>query len=111
MFNGLRYVVKTGAPWRWIPDDLPPWDAVYQRAQSWLAAGRFEQRADDLPQANRDFVLLPWRWVVERSFARATRVRRLVKYYERYPSTLADLHIVAFVCLILKLAAQRAASS
>ena len=33
VFNGRRYVVKTGAPWRWMPDDLPPWDAVYQQAQ------------------------------------------------------------------------------
>ena len=23
-FNGLRYILKTGAPWRWIPSDLPP---------------------------------------------------------------------------------------
>jgi len=47
-FNGLRYVVKTGAPWRWMPHDLPPWEAVYQQAQRWLAAGCFEQLADDL---------------------------------------------------------------
>jgi transposase len=26
--NGLRYGVKTGAPWRWLPNDLPPWEAV-----------------------------------------------------------------------------------
>jgi transposase len=25
VFNGLRYIVKTGAPWRWMPNDLPPW--------------------------------------------------------------------------------------
>jgi transposase len=229
VFNGLRYVVKTGAPWRWMPNDLPPWEAVYQQAQRWLAAGCFEQLADDLrallrlasgrspepsaaildsrtlrstpesgerggydgakrkkgskvhlavdtlghllalhvtpadaddraqvgrlaeavqaatgdsidlayvdqgytgekpaksarehgielevvrlPEAKRGFVLLPRRWVVERSFAWATRFRRLVKDYERYPSTLADLHIVAFVCLMLKQAAQLAASS
>lgn len=48
VFNGLRYVVKTGAPWRWMPNDLPPWEAVYQQAQRWLAAGCFEQLADDL---------------------------------------------------------------
>ena len=64
-----------------------------------------------LPEAKRGFVLLPRRWVVERSFAWATRFRRLVKDYERYPSTLADLHIVAFVCLMLKQAAQLAACS
>ena len=48
VFNGLRYVVKTGAPWRWMPNDLPPWAAVYQQAQRWLASGCFEQLADDL---------------------------------------------------------------
>ena len=48
VFNGLRYVVKTGAPWRWMPNDLPPWEAVYQQTQRWLAAGCFEQLADDL---------------------------------------------------------------
>jgi transposase len=64
-----------------------------------------------LPEAKRGFVLLPRRWVVERSFAWATRFRRLVKDYERYASTLADLHVVAFVCLMLRKAAQPAAGS
>jgi transposase len=54
-----------------------------------------------LPEAKRGFVLLPRRWVVERSFAWATRFRRLVKDYERLPETLAALHLVAFVCLML----------
>jgi len=31
-----------------MPNDLPPWEAVYQQAQRWLAAGCFEQLADDL---------------------------------------------------------------
>ncbi len=48
VFNGLRYIVKTGAPWRWMPNDLPPWAAVYQQAQRWLKAGCFEQLAHDL---------------------------------------------------------------
>jgi transposase len=62
-----------------------------------------------LPEAKRGFVLLPRRWVVERSFAWTTRFRRLVRDYERYASTLADLHVVAFVCLMLRKAAQLAA--
>ena len=53
------------------------------------------------PEAKRGFVLLPRRWVAERSFAWATRCRRLVKDYEGYASTLAGLHTVAFVCLML----------
>jgi transposase len=55
-----------------------------------------------LPEAKRGFVLLSRRWVVERSFAWATRCRRLVKGYERYPETLAGSHVVAFVGYMLK---------
>jgi len=229
VFNGLRYIVKTGAPWRWMPNDLPPWEIVYQQAQRWLRAGCFEALAEDLrvllrlsagheaqpraaiidsrtlrstpesgaragydgakrkkgpklhlavdtlghvlalhvtpasvgdrdavgqmardiqaatdesveiafvdqgytgeraaaaagvhgielsvvklPQAKRGFVLLPRRWVVERSFAWATRFRRLARDYERCASTLADIHIIAFVCIMLKNAAQLIAGS
>ena len=55
-----------------------------------------------LPEAKRGFVLLPRRWVVERSFAWATRCRRLVKDYERYATTLASFHVIAFVGYMLK---------
>jgi transposase len=58
-----------------------------------------------LAEAEKGFVLLPKRWVVERSFAWMTRCRRLVKDYERYASTLAGFHVVAFACLMLKQAA------
>jgi transposase len=53
------------------------------------------------PEAERGFVLLPRRWVVERDFAWAVRFRRLVKDYERLPATVAGLHFVAFACLFL----------
>ena len=53
-----------------------------------------------LPGARRGFVLLPRRWVVERSFAWLTRFRRLVRDYERLPQTLAGLHFVAFAMLL-----------
>src|SRR5215212_2691222 len=42
VFNGLRWVVRAGAPWRMLPNDLPPWPAVYQQTQRWIAAGVFE---------------------------------------------------------------------
>src|SRR3954470_17999096 len=48
VFDGLRYIVKTGAPWRWMPHDLPPWPAVHQQAQRWLRAGCFEALVHDL---------------------------------------------------------------
>ena len=223
LFNGLRYVIRYGIAWRAMPNDLPPWSAVYQQSQRWLAAGCFESLAQDLravlrmaagrdadpttaiidsrtlrstpesgpragydgakrkrgsklhlavdtlghllalhvtpasvddraavarlaeavqeatddsvtlvyadqgytgekassaardqgihlqvvklPEAKRGFVLLPKRWVVERSFAWSTRCRRLVKDYERYAETLAGLHVAAFACIMLAKAA------
>lgn len=220
VFDGLRWVVRTGSPWRYMPHDLPPWEAVYQQTQRWLKAGVFEAIVHDLrillrlsenrapeptavildsralrstpesgsrggydgakrkkgskvhaavdtlgyllalhvspaneqerehvgrlaqavqeatgesvelayadqgytgerpaeeaqargislevvkhPQTKRGFVLLPRRWVVERSFAWASRFRRLVKDYARLPTTLAGSHFVAFACLFLQ---------
>ena len=54
-----------------------------------------------LADAKRGFVLLPRRWVVERSFAWLARFRRLSRDYERLPTTLAGLHWLAFACLLL----------
>jgi transposase len=229
VFDALRWMVRTGAPWRYLPTNFPPWPAVHQQAQRWIAAGCFEEMAHDLrallreaagrdpdptamildgktlrstpesghragydgykrtkgskihaavdtlghllalrvtpaneqeraqvgdladavqeatgntveaafvdqgytgddpaeaaadrgidlvvvslPEARRGFVLLPRRWVVERSFAWATRFRRLAKDYERLPETVAGLHFLAFTCLMLqKLLLQVAAS-
>jgi transposase len=219
VFNALRWIVRAGAPWRLLPREFPPWPAVYQQTQRWLAAGSFEAMVHDLrallrlaagrapdptaavldgrtlqsspesghragydghkkrkgskvhlavdtlglllalkvtpadeqeraqvgglaaavqeatgesvelayvdqgytgeepaaaaaargirlevvklPEAKRGFVLLPRRWVVERSFAWMARFRRLARDYERLPETLAGLHFVAFACLRL----------
>jgi len=62
-------------------------------------------------EAKRDFVLLPRRWVVERSFAWATRFRRLAKDYERLSETVAGLQFVAFTCLRLQRVALSASVS
>src|ERR1700710_557679 len=48
VFNGLRYIVRTGAPWRFMPHDLPPWAAVYQQTQRWLSAECFDDVAGGL---------------------------------------------------------------
>lgn len=220
VFNGLRWVVRTGSPWRYLPNDLPPWEAVYQQVHRWIAAGVFASMARDLRvilrfvegrapcpsaavldsrtlqstpesghragydgakrkkgskvhaavdtlghllalhvtpaneqdrqqvealakeiqhatggtvrvafvdqgytgdqpatdaathgiqlnvvkhhEAKRGFVLLPRRWVVERTFAWAARFRRLVRDFERLPATLAGMHFIAFACLMPK---------
>lgn len=219
VFNALRYFVKTGCPWRYLPADFPPYYVVYQQRSRWVEAGVLETMAHDLrrvlrlldqrepeptaaifdarvlqsspesgaragydghkrrkgskvhaavdtlghllaikvtaaneqerqqvgdlarqvqdvtgdhvslayvdqgytgedaasaakargidllvvrlPEAKRGFVLLPRRWVVERSFAWSTRFRRLVRDYERSASSLAGYHWLAFISLML----------
>jgi transposase len=218
VYNGLRYVVRGGIAWRMMPNDLPPWHAVYQQMQRWLKAGVFEAMVHDLrlllrvaagrkeqpsaaifdsrtlqsspesgeraaydgakrrkgskthmavdtlghllalvvtaadeqdraqvgqmaqavqeatgetieiafvdqgytgetaaqaaaqyglllevvklPEAKKGFVLLPRRWVVERSFGWMARFRRLARDYERLPETLRGLHFLAFAMLM-----------
>ena len=48
VFNALRWLVRTGASWRMMPHDLPPWPVVYQQMQRWLRAGCFEALVHDL---------------------------------------------------------------
>jgi len=36
VFNGLRWIVRAGASWRMMPNDLPPWYTVYQQTQRWI---------------------------------------------------------------------------
>lgn len=219
VFNGLRWLIRTGSQWRMMPHDFPPWWAVYQQSQRWLRAEVFEAIVDDLrrilrlaagrtaepsavifdsrtvqstpesgdnagydgakkrrgrkvhmavdtlghllalyvtPANEQDrtqvaelaekvqgitgghvelafvdqgytgqqviddaasqglkieviklsdvkngFVLLPVRWVIERSIAWIARFRRLARDYERLPTTLAGLHFLAFAILLL----------
>jgi transposase len=48
VFNGLRWIMRTGSAWRYMPHDLPPWEAVYQQTRRWLEAGVFEEMVHDL---------------------------------------------------------------
>lgn len=53
-------------------------------------------------EAKKGFVLLPRRWVIERTFGWLGRFRRLTRDYERLEQTLAGWHWLAFVILVLK---------
>lgn len=47
-FNALRWLVCAGAPWRLLPNDFPPWEAVYQQSRRWVEVGCFEALVCDL---------------------------------------------------------------
>jgi transposase len=64
-------------------------------------AARHPTRGRQHPMAKRGFVLLPRRWVVERSSAWAARFRRLARDYERLDTSLKGVHYIAFACLML----------
>lgn len=74
VFNAVRYAVKTGCQWDFLPHDFPPASAVYQQAR---------------------------RWVVERTFAWLGRFRRLAWDYERLSEVLAGWHWLAFLTVLL----------
>jgi transposase len=48
VYNGLRWIVCAGAPWRMMPNDLPPWFTVYPQTQRWINAEVFEAMVHDL---------------------------------------------------------------
>src|SRR5690554_3467184 len=54
LFNGMRWVVRTGSQWRYMPHDLPPWHAVYQQSRRWMGSHVFLQIADDLRRLLRE---------------------------------------------------------
>jgi transposase len=53
-------------------------------------------------EAKKGFVLLPRRWVVERTFGWLGRFRRLTRDYERLAEVLAGWHWLAFLVVLIK---------
>jgi len=55
VFNAVRYIAKTGSKWRFLPNDLAPWAAVYQQMRRWMEARCFEIMVEDLRILLREF--------------------------------------------------------
>ena len=72
-----------------------------EQARSDAAESDIDLQVLKLPEAKKGFVMLPRRWVVERSFGWLARFRRLSRYFERMPEVLAGLHFVVFAMLML----------
>src|SRR5258707_15207868 len=47
VFNAARWIAHTGAPWRSLPVDFPPWPAVYHHVRHWMEAGSLEDLLED----------------------------------------------------------------
>jgi len=77
-------------------------DAGYTGAQPQRAAAEQDIALEVITRdaVKRGFLLLPRRWVVERSFGWLARFRRLARDYERLAQSLVGLHLVAFAILM-----------
>ena len=55
VINGIFYVLRTGSPWRDLPERYGPYTTVYNRFNRWAKAGvwlkGFEARAAASPQS------------------------------------------------------------
>jgi putative transposase len=79
-------------------------DGIYDKARVYAAAAAHDwnvkvvKRTDDL----KGFVVLPKRWVVERTFGWLIKQRRLVRDYERLPESSECFTYMAMCRLMLK---------
>jgi transposase len=55
LFSGVLYIGCTANQWRYMPNDLPPWPAVYEQMRRWMEAGVFEVLVADVLSLLREF--------------------------------------------------------
>ena len=78
-------------------------DGAYEAAVGWAKQfGRFVLELVRKPSGQKGFVLLPRRWVVERTFAWLVRCRRLARDYERLTESSEAMVHVAMIRLMLR---------
>lgn len=46
--NAVRWVAKTGAPWRDLPERFGKWNSVFQRFNRWCQRGVWQRIAESL---------------------------------------------------------------
>jgi putative transposase len=93
--SAILYMASTGCQWRALPKEFPPYLTVQGYFYAWSREGKWEQINHALAEfghwtvevirhcdASKDFVALPCRWVVERTFAWLGRCLRLAKDFE-----------------------------
>ena len=48
LFNGVLWILRTGAPWRDLPEYYGPWQTVYKRFAQWQENGELKALFDQL---------------------------------------------------------------
>jgi transposase len=82
VFNGLRWIVRARAAWRMMPNDLPPWNAVYEQARLFLLHIGAVLAAPAGPLLRLSLAEREKRKRANKS--RSVAVRRLLNKYEKW---------------------------
>ena len=70
--NGMMWVLKSGSPWRDMPERYGSWKSVYHRFQRWTTDGMFEKILDRLRYKLDKDGFIDWDvWCVDGSNIRA----------------------------------------
>jgi len=68
VLNGIFYILRTGAPWRDLPERYGPHTTIYNRFNRWSRRGIFKRMFDQLAAKSRDSLHL-----IDSSFVKAHR--------------------------------------
>ena len=71
VLNGIFWVLRSGAPWRDLPDQYGPYTTCYNRFVRWRRAGvwdRIFEAVADLEQADLKMIGSLWHFAQKRNF-------------------------------------------
>ena len=75
MLNGILWILRTGAPWRDLPERFGPWETVYGRFRTWRKTGLFTVIMNALlRELSREGLIDRELWCIDGSVIRAHRV-------------------------------------
>ena len=74
MLNGILWILRTGAPWRDLPERFGPWQTVYDHFARWRKAGVYDRILESLHVRLDAVGEIDWDlWCIDGSSVRATR--------------------------------------
>ena len=56
-FNGILWILKSGATWRFLPEKYGKWNSVYKKFRQWTEAGVFEKLTQSKPECGEILIL------------------------------------------------------
>lgn len=74
VLNGVLWVVRSGSPWRDLPERYGPWQSIYHHFNSWRRTKVFERMLESLQMRLDAEGHVDWDlWCVDGSTVRASR--------------------------------------